>query len=164
MIRKSLRSSLSDLSPGDAIDEEYVVNYAGDGGIAEHPEVFQFVFGRFDEKVLSARFAVLTPAGQADRGVVIASSDAPRQVSRTQNTMLARIWERDEVSVTSGGLVLPSNSLAIVRVVEQENNWMVPSDAEHHRRLETIHPGPRFEESSGTAERPNNQAPEVSKL
>ncbi|MGB7552986.1 MAG: tetratricopeptide repeat protein, partial [Candidatus Korobacteraceae bacterium] len=161
---QGLRSSLSDLSPGDAIDEEYVVNYAGDGGIAEHPEVFQFVFGRFDEKVLSARFAVLTPAGQADRGVVIASSDAPRQVSRTQNTMLARIWERDEVSVTSGGLVLPSNSLAIVRVVEQENNWMVPSDAEHHRRLETIHPGPRFEESSGTAERPNNQAPEVSKL
>ncbi len=161
---QGLRSSLPDLSPGDAIDEEYVVNYAGDGGIAEHPEVFQFVFGRFDEKVLSARFVVLTPAGQADRGVVIASSDAPREVSQTQNTILARIWERDEVSVTSGGLVLPSNSLAIVRVVEQENNWTVPSDAEHHRRLETIHPGPRFEESSGTAERHNKQAPEASKL
>lgn len=158
------RTSLPDLSPGDAIDEEYVVCYAGDGGIAEHPEVFQFVFGRFDEKVLRARFVVLTPAEQSDRGVVIASSDAPRLVSRTQNTMLARIWERDEVSVTRGGLVLPSNSLAIVRVVEQENNWMVPSDAEHHRRIETIHPGPRFEESSGTAKRPNNYAPELSKL
>ncbi len=158
------QTSLSDVSPGDVIDEEYVANYVGDGGIAEHPEVFQFVFGRFDEKVLSARFVVLTPAEQSDRGVVIASSDAPRLVSRTQNTMLARVWERDEVSVTSGGLILPSNSLAIVRVVEQENNWTVPSDAEHHRRLETIHPGPRFEESSGTAKQPDKHAPKVSKL
>ena len=74
------RSSLAGALAGDAVDEEYVVNYAGDGGIPEHPEVFQFVFGRFDEKVLSARFVVLTPAGQADRGVVIASSDAPRLV------------------------------------------------------------------------------------
>ena len=152
-----------DFSPGDAIDEEYVVNYAGDGGIAEHPEVFQFVFGRFDVKVLSSRFVVLTP-GQADHGVVIASSDAPRLVSRSQNAMLARIWERNEVSVTTGGLVLPSKSLAIVRVVEQDNDWTVPSDAEHHRRIETIHRGPRFEESSATAKRHRKHMPEVSKL
>ncbi len=96
---------MPDLSPGDAIDEEYVVNYAGDGGIAEHPEVFQFVFGRFDEKVLSARFVVLTPAGEADRAVVIASGDAPQLASRVKDNMLARIWERNEVSVTTGGLV-----------------------------------------------------------
>ncbi len=155
---------LPNFSPGDALDQEYVVNYAGDGGIAEHPEVFQFVFGRFDEKVLSARFVVLTPAGQADRGVVIASSDAPRLVSRTQDNMLARIWERNEVAVSTGGLVLPGKSLAIVRVVEKENDWTVPSDAEHRRRIETIHRGPRFEESSGTTERGHKQTPEVSKL
>ncbi len=141
------RSVLQLLSQGDAIDEEYVVNYAGDGGIPEHPEAFQFVFGRFDEKVLSARFVVLTPGGQADRGVVIDSSDAPRLVSRVKDNMLVRIWERDEVSVTTGGVVLPNKSLGIVRVVEQENGWTVPSDAEHHRRIETILPGPRFEES-----------------
>lgn len=157
-------SALPPLSPGDAVDEKYVVNYAGDGGIPEHPEVFQFVFGRFDEQVLSARFVVLTPVGQADRGVVIASSDAPRLVSRVQDTMLARIWERNEVSVTTGGLLLPAKSLAIVRVVEQENGWTVPSDAEHHRRIETIHPGPRFEESSGTVERGRNQTPKAREL
>lgn len=157
-------SALPILLPGDAIDEEYVVNYAGDGGIAEHPEVFQFVFGRFDEKVLRARFVVLTPAEQAYRGVVIASSDAPRFTSRTQNSMLARIWERDEVSNATGGLVLPDKSLAIVRVVDQENGWTVPSDAEHHRRIETIHPGPRFEESSGTVEWRHKQSPEISAL
>jgi hypothetical protein len=143
---------------GDTIDEEYVVNYAGDGGIPEHPEVFQFTFGRFAEKVLSARFVVLTPAGQADRDVVIASSDAPRPVSRVKDNMLARIWERNEVSVTSGGLLLPDRSRPIVRVVEQENGWAVPSDAEHHRRIETIHRGPRFEESSAKFRGGRNKA------
>jgi hypothetical protein len=158
------RNSLPVLSPGDAVDEEYVVNYAGDGGIPEHAEAFQFVFGHFDEEVLSARFVVLTPAGQADRGVVIASSDAPRLVARVKDSMLARIWERSEVSVTTAGSVLPNKGLAIVRVVEQENGWTVPSDAEHHRRIETIHPGPRFEESSGTVERGREPASKVTQL
>jgi hypothetical protein len=158
------RSSLPLLSPGDAVDEEYVVNYVGDGGIREHPEIFQFVFGRFDEQVLSARFVVLTPAGQSDRGAVIASNDAPRLVSRVQNTMLARVWERNEVSVTTGGLMLPNKSLPIVRVVEQENDWTVPRDGEHHRRIETIHPGPRFEESSGTVEPDNNEVLKANEL
>jgi tetratricopeptide (TPR) repeat protein len=161
---ENLRNALPAFSPGDTVDEEYVVNYAGDGGIPEHPEVFQFVFGRFDAKVLSARFTVLTPAGQADRGVVIASSDAPRLVSQVKNTMLARTWERNEVSVTTGGLTLHNQSLAIVRVVEQENGWTVPSDAERRRRIETIHPGPRFQESSGTVERGRGQAPKVTEL
>jgi tetratricopeptide (TPR) repeat protein len=152
------RGSLPPLSPGDAVDEEYVVNYAGDGGIPEHPEVFQFVFGRFDEQVLSARFVVLTPARQSDRGAVIASNDAPRLVSRLRDAMLVRVWERNEVSVTTGGLMLPNKGLAIVRVVEEENGWTVPSDAEHHRRFETIHPGPWFEESSGAVKGKNNQA------
>jgi hypothetical protein len=107
---------------------------------------------------------VLTPAGQADRGVVIASGDAPRLVARVKDSMLARIWERSEVSVTTAGLVLPNKGLAIVRVVEQENGWTVPSDAEHHRRIETIHPGPRFEESSGKVERGNDQSPKARKL
>ena len=161
---ENLRNALPAFSPGDTVDEEYVVNYAGDGGIPEHPEVFQFVFGFFDAKVLSARFTVLTPAGQTDRGVVIASSDAPRLVSQVKNSMLARTWERNEVSVTTGGLTLHNQSLAIVRVVEQENGWTVPSDAERRRRIETIHPGPRFEESSGTVERGRDQAPKVTKL
>ncbi len=158
------RNALPALSPGDTVDEEYVVNYAGDGGIPEHPEVFQFVFGRFDAKVLSARFTVLTPAEAADRGVVIASSDAPRLVSQVKDNMLARTWERNEVSVTTGGLVLHNQSPAIVRVVEQENGWTVPSDAEHRRRIETIHPGPRFEESSGSVGRGRSPASKVTEL
>ncbi len=142
----------SALAPGDAIDEEYVINYGGDGGISEHPEVFQFVFGSFNEKVLRERFVVLTPATQADRAVVIASSTAPLPVSRVEDTVLARIWERDEVSVTTGGLTLLGKSLPIVRVVEQENGWTVPADAEHRRRIETVHPGPRFEEAKAKVE------------
>jgi hypothetical protein len=151
-------------SPGDAVDQEYVVNYSGDGGIAEHPEVFQFVFGRFDERVLNARFIVLTPALQADRGVVIASNNAPLMVSRVEDNMLARLWERAEVSVTTGELGLPNKSLPIVRVVDQENGWTVPSDAEHRRRIETIHPGPRFEESANRAKHGSDRARGLSRL
>jgi tetratricopeptide (TPR) repeat protein len=135
------------LSTGDTVDEEFVVNYTGDGGMTEHPEVFQFVFGRFDAKVMSSRFIVLTPAGQDERGVVIASSDAPRLVSQVKDGMLSRKWERNATPMTKDGWLLPSQGLAIVRVVEQENGWTVPSDAERHRRIETIHRGPRFQES-----------------
>jgi tetratricopeptide (TPR) repeat protein len=135
------------LSTGDTVDEEFVVNYTGDGGMPEHPEVFQFVFGRFDAKVMSSRFIVLTPAGQDERGVVIASSDAPRLVSQVKDGMLSRKWERNATPMTKDGWLLQSQGLAIVRVVEQENGWTVPSDAEHHRHIETIHRGPRFQES-----------------
>lgn len=56
-------------TPGDVLDEEYVVNYPGDGGIAQHSEAFQFVFGSSSAAVLQSRFVVLTPAAESDRGV-----------------------------------------------------------------------------------------------
>jgi hypothetical protein len=40
----------------------------------------------------------------------------------------------------------------------------VPSDAEHHRRIETIHPGPRFQESSGRVGGGRGQASKATKL
>jgi hypothetical protein len=130
-------------SAGDTIDAEYVMNYAGDGGIPEHAEAFQFVFGSFEEPVLSARFVTLTP-GQADRGAVIATGDAPRMAARIHEGMLARVWQKDALLPVQ----VASKATAIVRVVEQENGWSIPSNAEHQRRIETIHRGPRLEDSS----------------
>lgn len=133
------------LAAGDTIDAEYLLHYAGDGGIPEHPEVFQFVFGSFDEQVLHARFVVLMPAARADRGVVIASGDYPAMTVRVRNGMVERMWQEDASendSALGSGAVL-----GIVRLVEQENGWTVPSNAEHHRRIETIHPGPRPQDS-----------------
>ena len=136
-----------ELSAGDAIDAEYVMNYAGDGGIPEHAEAFQFVFGSFEEPVLSARFVTLTPAGQADRGVVIATGEAPRMAARIHDGMLARVWQKDALLPVQ----VASKATAIVRVVEQENGWSVPSNAEHQRRIDTIHRGPWLEDSSWRA-------------
>ena len=128
------------LSAGDAIDEEYVVHYAGDGGIPEHAEAFQFVFGSFNERVLHARFVVLTPAGRADQGVVIGTGETPPMTARVRDGKLERTWEAEAEGPPAAGL-------GIVRVVEQENGWSVPANAERKRRIETIHPGPRPEES-----------------
>ena len=58
--------------------------------------------------------------------------------------MLERVWE---TPIGEDAFSASANGLAIVRVVEQENGWSVPSSAEHKRRIETIHPGPRAEES-----------------
>jgi len=130
------------LQPADVIDTEYVVHFTGDGGIPEHAEAFQFVFGSFDEPVLEARFVVLTPADHGDGGVVIATGQPPAMAASVRNGMLARIWEKSARDGSAADL-----GLAIVRVVEQENGWSVPSNAEHQRRIETIHPGPRPQDS-----------------
>ena len=136
------------LAAGDTLDEEYVLHYAGDGGIPEHPEAFQFVFGSFDEQVLHARFVVLMPANHSDRGVVIASGDYPAMTIRLRNGMVERMWQEDaEQDTSADGLASSGIGLGIVRLVEQENGWSVPSNAEHRRRIETIHPGPRPEDS-----------------
>lgn len=134
-------------SPGDTIDAEYVVNFAGDGGIPEHAEAFQFVFGSFDVPVLSARFVALTAANRAAGGVVIATGEAPPTRTTVRDGMLERVWEKDmpaEENLYSRAL---QAGQAIVRVVEQDNGWSVPSKAEHQRRIETIHPGPLPEDS-----------------
>jgi hypothetical protein len=89
---------------------------------------------------------VLTTAEQADHGVVIATGDAPRMSAKLQNGWLARVWEKDARSPWPS-IAGRQSGLAIVRVVEQENGWTVPRNAERQRRIETIHPGPRLEES-----------------
>ena len=145
---RGAQSSLRSLLAGDVVDKEYVVHYAGDGGIPEHPEAFQFVFGSFNERVLNSRFVVLSPAEQADRGVVIATGGAPAMAAKVVNGMLQRMWSSDDADQAESAVAsAPRNGLPIVRVVEQENGWSVPSSAEHQRHIETIHPGPRPQDS-----------------
>ncbi len=149
--RREQISALS-LSAGDILDQEYVVHFAGDGGIQEHSEAFQFVFGSFNQQVLSARFVALTPAEHADRGVVIATGEAPRMTTHLSDGMLARMWQKDAALRTGGEEPGPaSDGLAVVRVVDEENGWSVPSNAEHQRRIDTIHRGPHLEDSSQRA-------------
>ena len=133
-------------SRGDAIEEEYVINYPGDGGISEHCEAFQFVFGSAGEQALHARFVVLTPAERADRGVVIATGGVPHMTATLRDGMVERVWE-EEGSENNTSPAEASAGSPIIRVVEEENGWATPSSAKHQRRIETIHPGPRPEES-----------------
>lgn len=122
--------------PGDEIEEEYVVNFTGDGGMTSHPEAFQYVFSDFDYPLLDARFIVLSPASQTP-AYVIASGAVPTPRTEFSNGLRAQIWEK---TVDLGSVTI--NNPAIIRVVENENGWSIPPSVERRRILETIHPGP----------------------
>ncbi len=144
-VSSSAASCGNGLSAGDILDQEAVLHFAGDGGMQEHPEAFQFVFGSFNQKVLNAKFVVLTPAAAADRGVVIGTGNLPRMRAAVDDGVLARVWE---VSSDPDAAPRATNaSPAILRLVEQDKGWSTPSNAERQRRIETIHPGPRPENS-----------------
>lgn len=131
----------SSLKAGDEIEEEYVVNYTGDGGMIAHPEAFQYVFNDFDFPMLDARFVVLSPGDQSP-GYVIASGNVPASRMEYVNGICAQIWEKKAQTVSAAG-----SDPAIVRVVENENGWSIPPSVERRRILETIHPGPRLREA-----------------
>ncbi len=126
---------------GDEIEEEYVVNYTGDGGMISHPEAFQYVFNDFNSPLLDARFVVLSPSSETP-GYVIASGKVPASRVESVNGLRAEIWERKTES-TNAATAEP----AIVRVVENEHGWSIPPSVERRRILETIHPGPRPREA-----------------
>jgi hypothetical protein len=125
---------------GNEVEEEYVVHYTGDGGMAAHPEAFQDVFNNFDAPILSARFIVLSPATETP-GYVIASGDAPESRIEFTKGLRAQIWEK--TSTASATSAAPT----IIRVVENENGWSIPPSIERRRNLLTIHPGPRNREA-----------------
>lgn len=129
------------MKPGDEIEEEYVVNYTGDGGMIAHPEAFQYVFHDFDYPLLNARFVVLSPAAESP-GYVIASGSVPEATEGYANGFRAQVWEK-QVQPTAAATADPG----IIRVVENENGWSIPPSVERRRILETIHPGPRPREA-----------------
>jgi hypothetical protein len=131
----------SALRTGDEIEEEYVVNFTGDGGMISHPEAFQYVFNDFDSPLLDARFIVLSPARETP-GYVIVSGAVPASHTEFADGYRAETWER---KIESADVVDPTSG--IVRVVENENGWSVPPSVERRRILETIHPGPRPREA-----------------
>lgn len=138
-VLNSDRTLAAAAKPGDVMDEEYVINYTGDGGMAGHPEAFQCVFNDFDAVLVDARFVVLSPAGDTP-GYVIATGDAPESRVDISAGIRAQIWER---FASDSGSLEP----AIIRVVENENGWSIPPSVERRRILETIHPGPRPREA-----------------
>ena len=91
------------LQPGDEIEEEFVVNYTGDGGMISHPEAFQYVFNDFDSPLLDARFVVLSPAGETP-AYVIASGNVPSSDVESYGGLRAQIWQRKAVSAETGDL------------------------------------------------------------
>jgi hypothetical protein len=118
---------------GASLEMEYVLYGVGDGGIAQHPEMFQHVFAASPAVVLSSRFAVVTPSDESDQRTVIETGNAPAMQSQVADGMLQRVWEWNNSVV----------GFAVVRVVDHENGWSVPRSAERRKKIDTTHPGPR---------------------
>jgi hypothetical protein len=126
------------LRAGDTLDLEYLVNFPGDGGISQHPELFQHVFDSSSESAARERFVVLSPAAESDRGVVIITGQAPAITTQWIGSMLARVWDVEKSNPQAA-----AEPFSVVRVVEQDNGWTTPRSAERRRKIETAHPGPR---------------------
>lgn len=142
-------------NPGDgtlaSLEMEYIVHSIGDGGITEHPEVFQHVFGPAQTPVLSSRFVVITPADESDRRTVIATGESPALQSRVADGMVERMWEWK----ASDG-----EKFAVIRVVDHENGWSVPRSAERRKKIETTRPGPRLVDAMLVYPEPLSRTPE----
>jgi hypothetical protein len=66
---------------------------------------------------------------------------------QVRGNTLERVWDKEKPGADLVSAIQPGGGRPIVRIVEEEHGWSQPSNAEHQRRIETIHPGPRPEDS-----------------
>jgi len=109
--------SMPALEPGDAIEEEYVLHYAE---LDQMPEsAGSHTFGSFAAPILHARMVLLTPA---DSTVSLREqAGPPLPLVGENNSMVIRIWERDNIAQTIAESFLPAvNLLPTVTVTSAE--------------------------------------------
>ncbi|HYG97882.1 MAG TPA: DUF3857 domain-containing protein [Terriglobales bacterium] len=113
--------SMPALSPGDAIDMEYVVRYP-ETGLDEHSDAFQFTFGSFAAPMLYSRFVVLTPSNA--RVEFAPFGDVPAVRVRDTAGVVARVWERNDIAQSTPEVSTPrSGVLPEVRMYPVAGGW-----------------------------------------
>jgi uncharacterized protein DUF3857 len=99
--------SMPALEAGDAIEEEYVVHYAG---LAQAPEkACALTFGSFDAPILYSRLVLLTPLDAKLN--VREQAGAPQPLVGENHGTVIRIWERENIVQTVAESFLPSIDL-----------------------------------------------------
>ncbi len=156
--------SMPALAAGDAIDEEYVVNYPGRGGIAAHAQAFRHSFGSFDAPILYSRFVAIVPA--ADTGVRAESAPgiAP---PRTETAGRTRVWswKRSDIPqsveevATARGEVLPDAMLE----AEFHGGWTEARARFRDALVDALRAGPRVRQMAARvrAQEPQARAREI---
>ncbi|HVZ18092.1 MAG TPA: DUF3857 domain-containing protein, partial [Terriglobales bacterium] len=134
--------SMPALSPGDTIEQEYVIHYS-QGGIEQHQKQFSFTFGSFSMPVAEARFVALTP-----EAVPVTSrqlSGAPAATASLKNGERIQIWEQQDLarSVEEPSVAV-GETLPTVRIYNiPENGWADIRDRYREQLIRAARIGPR---------------------
>ncbi|HWS16430.1 MAG TPA: DUF3857 domain-containing protein, partial [Candidatus Elarobacter sp.] len=109
--------SMPALEAGDAIEEEYVMHYAELDQMPESAGAHSF--GSFAAPILHARLVLLSPPDAMIR--VREQAGTPLPLVGENNSMVIRIWERDNIVQTIAESFLPAvNLLPTVTVTSAE--------------------------------------------
>jgi tetratricopeptide (TPR) repeat protein len=134
--------SMPALSPGDTIEQEYVVRY-GHGGIEARPKEFSFTFGSLSGPVAQSRFVALTPESLAITTRQLAG--APSASARVANGERVQIWEGNDLPRSPEETSLPmSETRPTIKLYEiPGNGWLDVREDYRERLIRAACIGPR---------------------
>ncbi|HET9697203.1 MAG TPA: DUF3857 domain-containing protein [Terriglobales bacterium] len=135
--------SMPALSPGDCIEQEYVVHYNDTKGINGHQAEFTFTFGRYHMAIASMRFVAITPESE---GIVTQElNGAPKATAETKEGRRVQSWELAAVPEYVEETSLPAREvLPYVRVLTSPvAGWTSVRDCYRDALIDAVRIGPR---------------------
>ncbi|MGZ4788037.1 MAG: DUF3857 domain-containing protein [Terriglobales bacterium] len=134
--------SMPALSPGDTIEQEYVVHFAH-GGIEQEQKQFSFTFGSFGMPVAQARFVVITPGAVPVTTRQLAG--APGASAQVKDGERIQVWQQQDLPRTTQEASVPvSEILPTVKVYGiPQNGWMDVRDRYREQLIRAARIGPR---------------------
>ena len=134
--------SMPALSPGDTIEQEYVVHYM-QGGIEDHAKDFSFTFASFSAPIVHSRFVALTPESVSVTTRQLAG--APSASAQIANGERVQLWEANDLPRSAEESNLPvAETLPTVRVYEvHRNGWSDVRERYRERLIRAVRIGPR---------------------
>lgn len=136
--------SMPALSPGDAIDVEYVVRYEN---AAQNTDAFRFTFGSLAAPMLLSRFVVLTPAGAQVQ--FAPSGDIPAVRVEERDGLLARVWERNDIPQSTSEVSMPrAGVLPEIRMYPAVESWAGVRDFYRDALIDATRAGSRVAASA----------------
>ncbi len=136
--------SMPALAPGDAIDVEYVIRNL-DGGVASHPELFQFTFGSFSAPTVFSRFIVL--AARESNLKCELSGKVPELRVDAHRNRIARAWELNDIPQSTSENSMPASGVlpSIALLWSEDNGWSGVRDFYRDVFIDAIHESSRIQ-------------------
>jgi tetratricopeptide (TPR) repeat protein len=137
--------SMPALSPGDSIEQEYVVNYDDKSGIGGHATEFTFTFGWYRRRIASMRFVAITPV--AEEVTTQELNGAPKATVSAKGGRRFQVWEQDGIPDYPEENSVPARDLLpTVKVLSiPADGWAGVRDYYRDQLIDATRVGPRTE-------------------